>query len=81
MVAISLPPRVSLNEDHSLVVGQQSSPGKHLHSLPHSLFATTAGDSAANKAIESNEETILAVDGGIEFLLEDRRRHQGLFVL
>jgi hypothetical protein len=49
-VAISLPPRVSLKEDHLLTLGQHSSPGKHLH---WSSLARTVGVRVAKKATKS----------------------------
>lgn len=89
---MSLPPRVSLNDDHLSLLGQQSSPGKHLQSvslLTQSSSANTVDERAANKATESVlafkrplEKTILAVVvmGELSFCREEQRSHHGLFV-
>jgi hypothetical protein len=67
-VAISLPFTVSFRDDHVLLLGQQASPGKHLHltsRFSHST-ARTAGESVAKKARERSpavEQNITAIMG------------------
>jgi len=64
-----------LRDDHVLLLGQQASPGKHLHSTSRSSQSTakTAGASVAKKAREKRpvlEENMMMVTEELDFYKE-----------